>query len=48
VNDRGVPTAPELAAERAREQRAERWLFIRQVAIALVLIALLVTHALVG
>jgi hypothetical protein len=44
----GVPTEPDLAAERAREERSERWLFIRQVGIVLVLVALLVTHALLG
>jgi hypothetical protein len=44
----GVPTGPDLAAERAREQLSERWLFIRQVAIVLALVALLVIHALLG
>ena len=44
----GVPTEPDLAAERAREQRSERWLSIRQVAIVLVLVALPVIHALLG
>jgi hypothetical protein len=44
----GVPTEPDLVAERAHEERSERWLFIRQVAIVLVLVALLVIHALLG
>jgi hypothetical protein len=44
----GAPTEPDLAAESAREQRSERWLFARQVAIVLVLVALLVIHALLG
>jgi hypothetical protein len=44
----GVPTEPDLADERAREERSERWLFIRQVAIVLMLVALLVIHALLG
>ena len=35
----GVPTEADLEAERAREERSERWLFIRQVAIVLVLVA---------
>lgn len=44
----GVPTEPDLADESAREERSERWLFIRQVAIVLVLVAPLVMHALLG
>ncbi|HXB64921.1 MAG TPA: hypothetical protein VNV42_08635 [Solirubrobacteraceae bacterium] len=44
----GAPTELDLAAERERERRFERWLFIRQVAIVFVLVALLVIHALLG
>jgi hypothetical protein len=44
----GVPSEPDLAAERAHEERSGRWLFIRQVAIVLVLVAVLVIHALLG
>ncbi len=43
-----VPTDADLVAERAREERSERWLLARQVAIVLAIVALLVTHALVG
>jgi hypothetical protein len=43
-----VPTEDELAAELRDEQRSERWLFLRQVAIVLALVAVLVTHALLG
>jgi hypothetical protein len=42
----GLPAELDRAVELAREERSERWLFIRQVAIILVLVALLVTHAL--
>jgi hypothetical protein len=44
----GVPSESDLLAESAREERFERWLFIRQVAVVLVLVALLVIHALLG
>jgi hypothetical protein len=44
----GVGDESDLVAERAREERFEQWLFLRQVAIVLVLVALLVTHALFG
>ncbi len=49
----GAPTvdAPpdgDLEAERAGEERSERWLFVRQVAIVLVLVAWLVLHALLA
>jgi hypothetical protein len=44
----GVPTEPDVAAELAHEERSERRLFIRQVAIILLLVALLVTRALLG
>jgi hypothetical protein len=43
-----LPAEADLVAELAREERSERWLFIRQVGIAFVLVALLVTHALLG
>jgi hypothetical protein len=43
-----LPAEADLAVELAREERSERWLLIRQVAIVLVLVALLVTHALLG
>jgi hypothetical protein len=43
-----LPAESELAVELAREERSERWLLVRQVAIVLVLVALLVTHALLG
>jgi hypothetical protein len=43
-----VPTETELVAECAREERSERWLLARQVTIVLVLVALLVTHAMLG
>lgn len=43
-----LPAEADLAAELAREERSERWLFVRQVAIVLVLVALLVTHALLS
>jgi hypothetical protein len=36
----------DLAVELAREERSERWLLVRQVAIVLVLVAMLLTHAL--
>lgn len=42
----GIPPDGELEAERAGEERSERWLFVRQVAIVLVLLAWLVLHAL--
>lgn len=48
LNIHGVPTEPELVAELAHEARSERWLFIRQAAIILALIALLIIHALLG
>lgn len=38
----------EVGAEADREERAERWLFVRQVAIVAVLVALVVSHALLG
>jgi hypothetical protein len=44
----GVPTEPDLAADRAREERSERRLFIRQVAIVFALVTPLVIHALLG
>lgn len=44
----GLPAEPDLAVELAHEERSERWLLARQVAIVLVLVALLVTHALLG
>src|ERR1700722_497218 len=44
----GVPSEPDLAAERAREERAERWLLLRQVAIIFVLVTLILAHALLG
>jgi hypothetical protein len=43
-----MPPVPELGEELAREERTERWIFIRQLAIAIVLIALLSTHALLA
>jgi len=43
-----LPAQADLATELACEERSERWLFVRQVAIVLVLVALLVTHALLG
>jgi hypothetical protein len=42
------PSEPDLAAELAREERSERRLLVRQVAIVFVLVALLATHALLG
>jgi hypothetical protein len=42
----GLPADPDLAVELAREERSERWLLIRQVTIVIVLVALLVTQAL--
>jgi hypothetical protein len=44
----GLFAEPDLAVELAREERSERWLLVRQVAIVLVLAALLVTHALLS
>jgi hypothetical protein len=43
-----LPAESDLAVELACEERSERWLLVRQVAIVLVLVALLVTHALLG
>lgn len=40
-----LPEEPDLAVELAREERSERWLLVRQVAIVRALVALLVTHA---
>jgi hypothetical protein len=42
------PSEDELAAEAEREERSERWLFVRQVAIIAVLTATVVTHALLA
>jgi hypothetical protein len=47
-NTPAVPAEPDLLAEHSREERSERWLFIRQTAIILMLVALLVLHALLG
>ncbi len=44
----GIPADVDLEAERAGEDRSERWLFVRQVAIVLVLLAWLVLHALLA
>jgi hypothetical protein len=44
----GVPSESDLVAERAREERFEHRLFIRQTTIVLVLVALLVIHAVLG
>jgi hypothetical protein len=41
-----VPPEPVLCAERALEERFERRLFLRQTALVLVLLALLLAHAL--
>jgi hypothetical protein len=43
-----IPSDAELEAEREREERSERWLFAREVMIALVLIGLIVAHALLS
>lgn len=43
-----LPSEDELAAEAEREERSERWLFVRQVAIIAVLTATVVTHALLA
>lgn len=43
-----VPCELAVGAEAAGEERAERWLFVRQVAIVLVLAALVVSHSLLG
>lgn len=42
------PSEPELAAEAADEERAERWLLVRQVAIVLALTALVLSRVLLG
>jgi hypothetical protein len=39
-----LPSAADIAAERAREARSERWLLVRQLVIALTLIVLLAAH----
>jgi hypothetical protein len=44
----GIPGNLDLAAERAREERSERWIFIRELAIVIVLVLLVVGHALLG
>lgn len=44
----GIPSELDLVAERAREERAERWLLLRQVAIIFGLVTLILTHALLG
>jgi hypothetical protein len=44
----GLPSEDELVAERAAEDRFERWLLVRQLAIIFVLVALIVTHGLLA
>jgi hypothetical protein len=43
-DDLNLPSEVELAAERAGEDRFERWLLVREVAIILILAGALVTH----
>jgi hypothetical protein len=44
----GIPDDLDLAAERASEERYERWIFVRELVIIFVLVALLAAHALLG
>jgi hypothetical protein len=44
----GIQGDPDVTAERAHEERSERWLFARQTAIILMLLALFVAHALLS
>jgi hypothetical protein len=43
-----LPPAADLSTERAREAHSERWLLVRQLVIALTLVALLVAHTFFG
>jgi hypothetical protein len=43
-----IPDDLDLVAERASEERSERWIFFRELAIVFVLVALLVAHALLS